>query len=445
MDIEDGKEAMIDKKLVNKLLKKLTSLFYDELKTACDAAGFHLTDLMPKPKETFAEKGTPNDVESVRFLHYEQNRIAKILKILNDIGSNADIPLYKSQSTINMMKHLGIQVVSNRKFSRNTSLSAAENYKTFHKPQDIIQYNYDKEKEKYQKSLQMIEKISNIKEEAQRKVEQKLKMFAEREKKLMDDKKKKEEEHGKHTQIQIEKRKQILNKKYQIEQNINHQCIEIGQMLETRMQQLTEREKKDLREKILRKQEKIKQRINNDFLKILMDEKKIKEEEKEVEVMIRELQKKIESRVRKYESNVKKRIQTARSHSEKVEQVFSQNLKEESAKQEEKIKKIVHKSMICEEKKDKKTEISKENAEKLKNVIEKSFNRHSRVVQDVNFAEIKRLEEIEQRGSKKRKTFNLIKSNIEKLYKEKKHINNAKERNHSAKYNKTQQSHVNHI
>ena len=174
----------------------------------------------------------------------------------------------------------------------------------------------------------------------------------------------------------------------------------------------------------------------------MVDEKNIKQEEKKVEIMIKELQNKIESRVRQYEKNVKQKIQSARSHSEKVERTFSQNLKDVTAQQEEKIKKIINKSMLCEEKKDKKTVISKENAEKLKNEIVKSFDRHSRGLKDINYAEIKRLEEIEQRGSEKKKTYEMITSQIKDIYQEKKHRNSVKERSHSTKYSKTQESHV---
>ena len=442
MDTDETREPVLDKALVNKLLKKLTNNFYDEVKCMCDVAGYHLTDLLPKTKENFQEKGSPSEIENIRFLHHEENRIAKIMKIAGDIAGNPENTLFKSQSTINLMKQLGIHTLTNRKTSRTTSLCGNDNYKSFHKPQDLIQYNYEKEKEKYHKSLHMIEKISNIKEEAQRKVEQKLKMFAEREKKLMAEKHKKDEEHEKHTQMQVEKRKQILNKKYQIEESINRQCLDIGELLEQRMMLLTEREKKILREKMIKQREKIKTRINNDFQRIVMDEMKIKEEEKTVEVMIKELQKKIESRVHQYECNVKKKVQTAKNHSEKVEHKFNQNLKDESAKQEEKLKKVVFKSQLCEEKKDKKTTLAKGEADRLKNEIEKCFDRHSKGIKEVDYAEIKRLEDIEQRDLDKRKTFSVIKDQIQNIYKEKKYQNSTKERNHSAKYNVTQENYV---
>ena len=442
MDSEDTKDTKPDKVLVNKLLKKLTTHFYDDLKRLCDIAGYHLVDLMPKPKDNFAEKGSPSEIENIRFLHHEENRVAKIIKIATDLATSPDNNLYRSQTTLNLMKQLGIVKASPRKNSRTSSVSGGDYYRTFTKPKEVIQFNYEKEKEKYNKSLHMIEKISTIKEEAQRKVELKLKGFAEREKKLLAERQKKEEEHEKHTHLQVERRKQILNKKYQIEDSINRQCVEIGQLLEQRMNQLTEKDKKILREKMKKKQEKIKTRINDDFQKIIMDEKKIKEEEKTVEVMMKELQQKIESRLRQYEHNVKKRIQTARSHSEKVDQKFSQCIKEDTEKQDEKLKKIVYKSKLCEEKKEKKINLAQENSEKLKTDIEKCFDRQNKGIQDINYAEVKRQEEIEQRELEKRKTFNVIKSQIEKIYEDKRYNNSKKERTHSATYNHNQELHV---
>lgn len=442
MDSEQSKEVNVDKTLVNKLLKKLTNLFYDELKTVCDLAGYHIADLMPKPKESFVEKGSPSDVESLRFLHYEENRIAKIMKISSDIAVNPESHLHKSPSTILLMKQLNLNVVAQKIGSRTASLNNGEAHKSFHRPQDIIQYNYEREKEKYHRSLKMIEKISGIKEEALRRKQEKIKRIEDRDKKLQADKMKKDEEHEKYTQMQNEKRKNILQKKYQIEENIKKQCCDIGILLEKRMNQLSEKDKKVLREKIRRNQEKIRERINNDFQKSVMDEIRIKDEEKEVEKMMQELQVKIESRVRQYESNVKKRVQTARCHSVKVEQRFTQNLIEENQKQEEKLKKMIDKTMKSEEKKDKKATLSKENAEKMKTEIEKSFDRHNRGVKDINEAEIKRLEDIEQRENDKRKSFNIIKSQIKVLYLEKKHQNSYRERKQSAKYSRTQENYV---
>jgi hypothetical protein len=442
MDTEEKKDSIIDKILINKLLKKLTSLFYEDLKSTCDSAGYHVSDLLPKPKEFFHEKGSPSEVENIRFMHFEENRIAKILKISSDIASSTENHLYRSQSTITLMKQLRIPVNSQRRGSKAASLSIPEPYKTFHKPQDVIQYNYEKEKEKYERSLNMIEKISNLKEIERKKNEMKMKMMEDREKKLRADKVKKEEEHEKNKEQRTERRKQILVKKYQIEENINEQCLEIGRQLEMRMQQLTEREKKILRDKLRRKQEKIKVWINNDFQKIVMDEMKIRQEEEKAEFLIRELQSKVEKRVKTYERNVKKRIQTARSHSIKVEQQFTKSVRDDSVKQEEKLKKIINKTLVCEEKKDKKCEKYQENAEKLKTHIERSFDRQLRGVRDINEAESRRLEEIEQRDSEKQKTFNVIKNKIEKLYEEKKYKNDSRERKHSAKYNKTQENFV---
>ena len=197
-------------------------------------------------------------MENLKLSHQEETRMNKIIKIASEIASNPENSLYKSQSTIQLMKQLGIKVFSNIRNSRTSSMNGVDYLKSFHKPQDVIQYKYEKEKEKYHKSLKMIEKITNIREEAKKKIEMKLKKYADREKKLMNDMKKKDEEHEKHTQLQIEKRKQILNKKYQIESDINRKCLEIGVLLENRMQQLTEKEKKILREKLIKKQEKIK-------------------------------------------------------------------------------------------------------------------------------------------------------------------------------------------
>ena len=442
MESEDKKDSIIDKVLINKLLKKLTSLFYDELKSSCDSAGYHVSDLLPKPKDSFHEKGSPSEVENIRYLHFEENRIAKILKISTDIANNPDNHLHRSQSIIAIMKQLKIPVSAQRRGSKAASLSIPEPYKTFHKPQDVIQYNYEKEKEKYQKSLNMIEKISNLKELERKKNEMKIKMMEEREKKLRADRVKREEEHEKNKEQKTEKRKQILAKKYQIEDRINEECLEIGKQLEIRMQQLSEREKKILREKLKRKQEKIKTWINNDFQKIVMDELKIKHEEEKAEIMIRQLQNKVEKRVKSYEENVKQRIKTARSHSSKVEKKLDKTIEEDKKKQTEKLEKIITKTKACEEKKEKKQEKFQENSEKLKTHIERSFDRQLRGVRDVNEAEVRRLEEIESRDSEKQKTFNVIKSKIEKLYEEKKYKNDSRERKHSAKYNRTQENFV---
>lgn len=442
MDSEDKKDSIIDKILISKLLKKLTSLFYDELKSSCDSAGYHLSDLLPKTKESFHEKGSSSEVESLRFMHFEENRLAKILKISSDIANNPDSHLYKSLSTISLMKQLKIPVSSQRRGSKAASMSIPDPYKTFHKPQDVIQYSYEREKEKYERSLNMIEKISHLKEMERKKNEMKVKMMEERERKLKADKLKRDEEHQKNKEQRVEQRKQILAKKYQIEDRINEECLEIGRQLEERMQQLSEREKKILRDKLRRKQEKIKSWINNDFQKIVMDELKIKHEEEKAEIMIRQLQNKVEKRVKSYEENVKQRIKTARSHSNKVEKKLDKAIEEEKKKQNEKLEKIISKTIACEGKKGKKQEKFQENSEKLKTHIERSFDRQLRGVRDVNEAELRRLEEIESRESEKQKTFNVIKTKIEKLYEEKKYKNDSRERKHSAKFNRTQENFV---
>ena len=138
MDKEESKEVKIDKVLANKLLKKLTNLFYDDVKSMCDMAGYHLADLMPKSKESFIEKGSPSDIENIRFLHHEENRLAKIMKIAQDIASSPEISLYRSQSTISLMKQLGISVVSHRKNSRTSSVSGIDNFKTFKFQPELI-------------------------------------------------------------------------------------------------------------------------------------------------------------------------------------------------------------------------------------------------------------------------------------------------------------------
>eukprot|EP00358_Blepharisma_japonicum_P004188 CAMPEP_0202951822 /NCGR_PEP_ID=MMETSP1395-20130829/33822_1 /ASSEMBLY_ACC=CAM_ASM_000871 /TAXON_ID=5961 /ORGANISM="Blepharisma japonicum, Strain Stock R1072" /LENGTH=182 /DNA_ID=CAMNT_0049660039 /DNA_START=341 /DNA_END=886 /DNA_ORIENTATION=- len=167
------------------------------------------------------------------------------------------------------------------------------------------------------------------------------------------------------------------------------------------------------------KHEEIKKKIEQDFDKIVMSEERFISESEEVEKLMKELEEKIDRRIEKYGKIVKMRIQSAREHAEKVGYIMNLSQIEELKRQEENLKKAIAKSLTLSDKKEKKENYAKETVGKTKKMIEKSFNRRTKSLNEKYEEENERIKNIEQRDSRKTKSQLKIQRDVKILRKEK--------------------------
>ena len=345
---------------------------------------------------------------------------------------------------LDLFKGLNIPINNCNILSENSSI-IIEPSSIFHKPADVIQYNIERAKQKFDKSVQIIGRIENLKVEEKKKAENMIKKTQEREKKLLEKITKREEEHEKFTMNTNEQRYKILQKKKEIVHDLDNQLFDYGIKLSKRMEKLSIANQEKLREMVSMQHEKIKKRINDDYSKITNDVNKSRIEEGEIRKMIDDLHLRIEKRIFSYEDNVKKRISNARENNIKVDIIFSKSLIEHHKKTEEKIKKIVAKSIASDEKRKKKEENFKKYSVDVRNSVISSFVRNNKGIDNLNERELKRIEQIEQRVTQKSKIFNNIKSKFEEAFREKKQRNSNRFEGHNIKYAKALENQVKFI
>lgn len=102
------------------------------------------------------------------------------------------------------------------------------------------------------------------------------------------------------------------------------------------------------------------------FRKQELDEKEILESENRSIDMLNTLVHRQETRIAKYESNIRQKVQNAQDHCQKVDKVYAQCVENDGLKIENRLERLVQKSMLTEQKVDKKGEKAREEALRMK-------------------------------------------------------------------------------
>ena len=304
----------------------------------------------------------------------------------------------------------------------------------------MIQYNIARARQKFNKSVEIINRIENLKAEEKKRTESVIRKNQERDKKMLEEFSRREEEHGKQTLNVIEYRQRILQKKKENMQKLDKEFLEYGKQLSSRMGKLSEVNKRKLQELVKRQHEKMRQRIQSDVMKGVQSELETKTRDKEVQMSMNELEERISSRLRSFENNVNQRVSNARENNYKVEKVFSKSLIDYNNRSDDKLVKVIRKSLISQQKRSKKVEHYNKYARTLKDSSEKSFMRNSRGLSHTDEKVRQRLNDIESRVSNKTRIFDELKSKFEVAIHEKKQKNSSRFVNHSALYSKAIES-----
>lgn len=88
MDIPITKHT-IKRNLADRLLDELLGAHLEELEECCSHIGLNISDLKPSVLN-YSQKGTPSDTGVYRYVHHEERRLAKILKIASELSKTVE-------------------------------------------------------------------------------------------------------------------------------------------------------------------------------------------------------------------------------------------------------------------------------------------------------------------------------------------------------------------
>lgn len=444
MELDSIKHSL-KRKLADELLQKLLSVYEENFQVFCLQLGFPVKDLQPKPYESFSEKGTPSTAKNYRFIHYEERRIAKILKaateFYNPINNNLQSA---SPSLLSLLKALHLPIMFGTNFNASSTMSMEPSI-SFKNHSEFLQQNIERSKQKFNKSLQVIKRLEFLKAEEVRKTEELMRKSAEREKKLILELNKRDEKMGKAKNNVYEQRNRILKKRKDIENEIDKQAFAFASKLEERMGKLGEINKKRLKDMVGKQQQKIKKRVSEDCSKSFVDEMQYRQQDSEIKGHIQDLQEKTEKKITNYEDSVQKKINSARENNIKVEKVFTQSIIDSNKREEEKLKKIIEKSILTEEKRSKREEKYRKVSDVVRKSMNSSFARNNKFVENLNNLESKRIQQIENRECLKTQTFYELKDKFEKNNQLKREKNISRFEVHGIKYSEALEHQVWHI
>lgn len=88
MDLPITKHT-IKRTLADRLLDRLIEAHSDDLEGCCSHMGITLSDLKPSVLN-FTQRGTPSDTATYRYIHYEERRLAKILKAASELSKTVE-------------------------------------------------------------------------------------------------------------------------------------------------------------------------------------------------------------------------------------------------------------------------------------------------------------------------------------------------------------------
>jgi hypothetical protein len=420
------------KEIAGKILEVLLNDHLEATKSLCEELGYKIEDLQPASIDMFSNKGVTSDLKDIRFTHFEERRIAKIIKIASDILKNnlnvASNNIASLLQDINFIKNSRNNSIQSSRSNKSISLSV------FTKPQDFISYGLEKEKEKFRKSIRTLENISMIRDREKIKAEEKMIRFENKNNLILKNRIQKDDDFQKSVTSRVERRKNILLKKYEIKHNIDKSMAEYGHNLEKRMARLSESQKIEIREKLKKKEIKLREKLENERKKLELNQKTIADENAFVENMITSIQNKIDKKVLEFTNVLENRVKSARNHSLKVSNILRISLKTESANEAENLRKNINKSLMSSRKIEKKILIASESSEKIKKMLDQSFQNHKRGISEKNAEELKRLEKIQSRFNSKERTAMGIQKLIHEKFEEKRQKNFIRMENHFKTY-----------
>lgn len=71
------------------LIDRLQGLLLDEhqqaVREVCREMRFDISDLRPKSRDSFGAMNVPSDIKEMRFEHFEERRVAKLLTIAGEV------------------------------------------------------------------------------------------------------------------------------------------------------------------------------------------------------------------------------------------------------------------------------------------------------------------------------------------------------------------------
>lgn len=428
------------KRLASQILEELLKTSYEETFKLCEELGIKLEELNPTSKELFKEKGVTIDLVSIRFNHHEERRIAKILKIGAEIAKSHDgNPYLASQGLKSLLK-----LSENPRLSHQNSVksSKAESF-SFTKPQDYISYGLEREKEKFNKSLRTMERIAMLREAAKTEADIKRQKFEQQSHIITQNRSRKSEDFQKSVENNVERRRKILNKKYENLKQVDKEMMDYGKNLERRMNKLNDWQKIEIRKKLNHKLQKFRERMEERRNRRETESRLEREYDTLAENWLQEIKGKIDKRVNDYLGLIGSRVQSARDHSMKVNSTFKNCIKIDSFNHTESLRKSVHKSLITSKKLRQKSLIASESSEKMKKTLNESFQKNRRGLSEVSMEESRRLQVINSRFTEKEKVFSVIRKGITNRYEEKKQRNFMRTERHFRNYIEKQREEVN--
>ena len=424
-----------------RLLEQLLTIYLEETKAICSELNYKIEELSPVSPDMFVSKGVTSDLKEVRYSHHEERRIAIVIKIASEVLKKLKRISYSATESLKSL----LQGVNNARMSRGNSsaqTSRCGSYSAMTRPQDYIALGHEREQEKFNRSLKTLERLSFLRNEEKLKAERKLKQFEEKDRIIMRNRSKKEDEFQKTVSLNVERRKKILEKKYEILQGIDKIFANYGVELEKRMEKLSEVQKVEMREKLKRKERKLKARLRNEKKKSELEQKTTHEESIHAGELIQQIYFKINQRVNEYLQNVKSRVQSAKNHFVKVNNTLQTSLMIDSMNRTVNTRNCVNKSLLSSKKLEKKHKLAHESSEKMKKMMNQSFQNHKRGISEITTDEFKRMEKVKKRNDSKQRSFADIQRNIAKKYQEKRQQNFLRMENHFRSYIEKQRNDV---
>lgn len=408
------------------LIERLNLEFPDQVQLSCKNQGIDLQNLVNSSTSVSSNH---------RYSTNNSNKTFQIYQIASNISKSIPRnPQSVTPSLTKLYKLLNIPSTPTKPSQRSSVI--IEYSSIFTRPSDMIQYNINRARQKFNKSVEIINRIENLKAEEKKRTESVIRKNQERDKKMLEEFNRREVEHGKQTMNVIEYRQKILQKKKENMQRLDKQFLEYGKQLNSRMGKLSEVNKKKLQDLVKKQHEKMRQRIQKDVMKNVQSELETKTRDKEVKESMEELEERISKRLESYENNVNRRVSNARENNYKVEKVFSKSLIDYNKQSDDKLKKVIRKSLVSQQKRSKKLEHYKKYSSTLKESVEKSFMRNSKGLSHTDEKQRQRLKDIESRVNSKTKTFDELKNKFEVAIHEKKQKNSSRFINHSTLYSR---------
>ena len=427
------------KRLASQMLEELLKTSYEETLKLCEELGIKLEDLNPVPKDLFKEKGVTMDLVSIRFNHHEERRIAKILKIGAEIGKSHDGNPYSASPALNSL----LKLSENPRLSHQNSVksSKAESF-SFTKPQHYISYGLEKEKDKFNKSLRTMERISMLREAAKTQADIKRQKFDQQSNTITQNRSRRSEEFQKSVENNVDRRKKILNKKQENLRQVDKEMMDYGKLLERRMNKLNDWQKVEVRNKLSHKLQKFRERMEERRIRRETENRLDKEYDALAENWLKEIKGKIDKRVNDYLGLIGSRVQSARDHSVKVNSTFKNCMKIDSFNHTESLRKNVHKSLMTSKKLRQKSLMASDSSEKMRKTLNESFQKNRRGLSEISMEESRRLQVINNRFQEKEKVFVVVRNSITNRYEERKQKNFMRTERHFRNYIEKQREEV---